>query len=251
MSMTFSDHEEPVIDFYNFGFPPTQPEDSTENGNVEPTAAIENDASTELNSMAEIKRNRRIKRDLTFGLGDEALYFPDESYEDGLGGWNRAALEELVDRSARSGYNLFPEADEVPRAYLDDLYPEEEEAYPEIDTGNEWEDLNIPQEPEYRPVTIDGEEGIFIPIKRQSLSFMPGNRRKRFFYPAFQEPKGHWGAFVARATQKRNYENEYTRLLRLAQALAYNRGYSDDGKYPVSGLSSLTKSKEAKQFNKI
>ena len=105
-----------------------------------------------------------------------------------------------------------PYAEEDEEGYEVEGYPEETEEFWEAEEEEEDE-----PELEYRSIVYDGQPGIFIPVKRQYISMVPGVR-KRNFYPYSTEPEGHWGAFVD-TQEKRNEEAAYERLYRLAQAL--------------------------------
>ncbi|CAG2225509.1 unnamed protein product [Mytilus edulis] len=73
---------------------------------------------------------------------------------------------------------------------------------------------------DYRPTNYEGDEGMYLPVKRQSmLSFVPGNRKRSspYFYPVSEEPETHFGAFVP---EKRNYFDTYGSLVRAARLLA-------------------------------
>lgn len=70
----------------------------------------------------------------------------------------------------------------------------------------------------------DEEPGLYPSLdKRQMLSFVPGQRRKRYFFPFAREPYTHWGAFVPGQEKRENYDQAYRRLRTLALALANSR----------------------------
>ncbi|XP_076466813.1 uncharacterized protein LOC143298034 isoform X2 [Babylonia areolata] len=93
--------------------------------------------------------------------------------------------------------------------------------YPEDAALRELEEEEEEEEPEYYPAVA----------KREMLSFVPGQRRKRYFFPFAREPYTHWGAFVP-SQQKRQQlyeeqeqerEDPYRRLRELALVLAEER----------------------------
>ena len=117
--------------------------------------------------------------------------------------------------------------------YLYDELPEqvedEEEEVFDRSYGSEpyaerssWEDMQPAQEVEYQPIVYQGIPGIFIPVKRQYLSMMPGIRKRGSdFYPYNYEPAsaGRWGALLPEVNEEKRNAEAYERLYRMAQAL--------------------------------
>ena len=115
--------------------------------------------------------------------------------------------------------------------YLYDELPEqveeqvEEELY-EPEEAPEWED---PDDVDYQPIVYEGQPGIFIPVKRQYLSMMPGFRKRGSpFYPYQYEPStaGRWGALIPQLNEQKRNAEAYERLYRMAEAL--RRDDNDD-----------------------
>ncbi|XP_052088384.1 uncharacterized protein LOC127725459 [Mytilus californianus] len=146
-----------------------------------------------------VKRAHRSKRDLTYPEESELYepyYYPELSYPN----------------TENYGYGS-PYETEDQMEPLEELLEENVLPYP----------VNSYDEPswyDYRPTNYDGDEGMYLPVKRQSmLSFVPGNRKRSspYFYPVSEEPETHFGAFVP---EKRNYFNTYGSLVRAARLLA-------------------------------
>ncbi|XP_063405319.1 uncharacterized protein LOC134688486 [Mytilus trossulus] len=146
-----------------------------------------------------VKRAHRSKRDLTYPEESELYepyYYPELSYPN----------------SENYGYgNPYETQDQMEP--LEELLEDNVLPYP----------VNSYDEPswyDYRPTNYEGDEGMYLPVKRQSmLSFVPGNRKRSspYFYPVSEEPETHFGAFVP---EKRNYFDTYGSLVRAARLLA-------------------------------
>ncbi|XP_050394176.2 pre-mRNA-splicing factor CWC22 homolog [Patella vulgata] len=173
------------------------------------------------NSNKAVKRAKRIKRDL---FDDDEYYYPNLV--------EAPVLEEPGYGELEFYPEPEPEVDEGDLlAYLLSLYEDgnevEEPAY-EIENPYERlleEEAREEEEAEEAAREEEEEEPVYVPVKRQMLSTLPG-MRKRYFYPFNKEPQTHWGAFVPE--QKRDYYNAYDRVLRLAKALADQDSYYPD-----------------------
>ena len=157
-----------------------------------------------LNERA-VKRTHRIKRDLSYPDENELYspyYYPDLPYSDSelYGGYeNPYETEALTQNQMNPLEELLEENEEYEQPYSVDQYGEPS-----------WYD--------YPPLRYEGDDGVYMPVKRQMLSFVPGNRkRSSLFYPVSEEPETHFGAFVP---QKRDYFDTYGSLVRAARLLA-------------------------------
>nr|KAG5704967.1 hypothetical protein BaRGS_022809 [Batillaria attramentaria] len=194
-----------------------------------------------------LARAKRTKRDL---LDDDLYYNEDEGDYDFQPETSDASLQELMGYLLSLYPSLYepqsPPQQEFPgynwfgQGYPEESYPAPEIPVPEWeepDYGPEyvevpvgWEAVAPGWEPAFYPEEMEEESPYYpAPAKRQMLSFVPGQRRKRYFFPFAREPYTHWGAFVP-AQDKRNYEDAYRRLRELALVLADARkpsSYSD------------------------
>ena len=162
-----------------------------------------------------VKRTRRIKRDLFYpndGLaqeydpyGEEYLMDPYETYEPS-GNEDLVTLLDLLDNAR---------------------------AYDEINYGNyggngyEWPDDELDD------MVYEEEPTYYVPKRQAGLTFVPGIKRARPFYPYFEEPQSHFKAFVPQKRRFRDYEDEYERVMRLAAALRDEAEYPEEYAYPV------------------
>ena len=192
----------------------------------------------------QLARSKRTKRDLfddDLYYNQEPAYEPQPPRQD-----SQADLEELIAYLMALYPSLY---DSQPRPSLESQYPPvypwsaadssagypEEAAYPQY---LEWEEeeeepeyMEVPVgwepspqvpawEPTFYPEELEAEPDYYPPAaKRQMLSMVPGQRRKRYFYPFAREPYTHWGAFVP-SQEKRDYDEAYWRLKKLAMVLA-------------------------------
>ena len=165
-----------------------------------------------------VKRNRRIKRDLFYpGTGLQQEYDP---YEDSY-------LYDPYETYQPTGNDLLD--------LLDNARQYDEDNYGNYLGGNgyEWpeeslDDLVYEEEPKY-----------YVPKRQAGLTFVPGIKRSRPFYPYYEEPKTHFSAFVPKKRTWNKYENEYERVMRLAAALRDAQSeYPEDYGYAVSIVSS-------------
>ena len=150
--------------------------------------------------------------------------------------------EELEEARARLTLLSYLQDDPELLENLREYYlSEDEEGFPDnreyYESDEDIEEDDEPGQIEYRSVLYEGQPGIFIPVKRQYISMVPGARkrsddaypyegveefRKRgTFFPYSEEPGSHWGAFIE---EKRN-AMEYKRIFKLAELL---RGQHDD-----------------------
>ena len=166
-----------------------------------------------------VKRSRRIKRDLFYpGSGlpqeydpydDSYLVDPYETYQP-TGNEELISLLDLLDNARQyddeDNYgNYLGNGYELPEENLEDLVYEEEPKY-------------------------------YVPKRQAGLTFVPGIKRSRPFYPYYEEPETHFSAFVPKKRTFRDYEDEYERVMRLAAALRDAQSeYPDDYGYQVSG----------------
>lgn len=149
-----------------------------------------------------LKRSHRVKR--------QAYYLPDV---DGYLPYD--------DRILNTPYNNYPVTEEDlaelldvlddSKPYDDDIYMSPYEEYQPYEEAND----------------IEFDSPIYLP-KRQSLSFVPGIKRNRDFFPYFKEPDSHFQAFVP---DKRSLREEaeaydaYERVMALAAALRQQNYY--------------------------
>lgn len=206
-------------------------------------------------SGKQLARSKRTKRDLF----DDDLYYPTRQempQEDPQDEERQADMEELIAYLMALYPSLYenqqpPRQDSTYPGYFwygngnsNGGYPAAEEGYPEYTP--EWEEpeyLEVPAgwepnqveapawEPAFYPEEVEEPDYYPTPGKRQMLSMVPGNRRKRYFYPFAREPYTHWGAFVP-SQEKRDYDDAYWRLKKLAMVLA-------DSRQPSSYLDAL------------
>lgn len=162
-----------------------------------------------------VKRNRRIKRDLFYpGTGLQQEYEP---YED-------TYLYDPYETYQPTGNDLLDLLDTA-RQYDEDNYGNY------LGNGYEWpeeslDDLVYEEEPKY-----------YVPKRQAGLSFVPGIKRSRPFYPYYEEPKTHFSAFVPKKRTWNKFENEYERVMRLAAALRDAQSdYPEDYGYAVSNV---------------
>lgn len=183
----------------------------------------------------QLARSKRTKRDL---FDDDLYYSQEGAYEpEPPSQENQADLEELIaylmalypslydseQPRPDSQYPGYPWYAGSSASYPEEAYPEylewEEPEYVDVPVG--WEPS--PQVPAWEPTFYpeELEEPDYYPTaaKRQMMSMVPGQRRKRYFYPFAREPYTHWGAFVP-SQEKRDYDDAYWRLKKLAMVLA-------------------------------
>lgn len=195
----------------------------------------------------ELARAKRTKRDLL----DDDMYYNgnEEEYSELPPEISEANLEDLMAYLLALYPSLYepqtPAEMEYPgykwygAGYPEDSYPAPEvpvQGWEEPELGPEYVETPAGYdvsrwEPVFYPEPVEPQESPYYPApaKRQMLSFVPGSRRKRYFFPFSREPSTHWGAFVP-AQEKRDYEDAYRRLRELALVLADARNptaYSD------------------------
>lgn len=163
-----------------------------------------------------VKRTRRIKRDLFYpaeSLSNEYDPYKEDYLEDPYESYEPSENEELV-----SLLDLLDSA----RAYDEDKYG----TYGA--TG-----YDIPEE-YLDDMIYDQEPAYYLPKRQAGLTFVPGIKRARSFYPYFEEPESHFSAFVPQKRTFRDYEDEYERVMRLAAALRdQQQQYPYDYRYQV------------------
>lgn len=165
-----------------------------------------------------LKRSHRTKRDLYYPeylLGQQYLPYDDSYLNRPYANYptDDDELSYLLDALDRpSGYDD-DEDDVMDYVKYDNYLPydgyeddEEEEVLPWYDT----------------------------PIKRQAgLSYMPGFKRSRDFYPAFLEPGTHFQAFVPQKRSLEDYADAYEKVMELAAALRRQNYYPEVYGYEV------------------
>lgn len=156
-----------------------------------------------------LKRGHRTKR--------QAYYVPDiDSYLP------------YDDRYADMPYSNYPINDDD-LAELLDLLQDNRKTYDDEDML-----LNNPYEG-YGPYEdlgdVEFDSPIYVPKRQAGLTFVPGIKRSRDFYPYFEEPKTHFAAFVPEKRTMRDYADAYERVMELAAALRQPQYYPDDGYY--------------------
>lgn len=152
-----------------------------------------------------IKRAHRTKRDLRYPDESELVdpyYYPEMPYSesDAYGGYeNPYEQEAFAQNQVEPIGELLGENGEYEFPYSPSQYEDP------IWYG-------------YKPYGYETDDEEYVPVKRQMLSFVPGNRkRSSFFYPVNEEPQTHFGAFVP---EKRDYFETYGSLVRAARLLA-------------------------------
>lgn len=156
-----------------------------------------------LRSSRHLKRSHRTKRDLYYPI--DALsqdYLPlDESYYNRP--YNNYPLEDLLDALRSDAYEEDDTDDDV--SYFPyETYVDEED------------------DDDYLPPLYE------VPLKRQAgLSYVPGFKRSRDFYPYFMEPGTHFQAFVPqkRSLSLEDYADAYQKVMELAAALRERNYY--------------------------
>lgn len=158
---------------------------------------------------------------------------------------NRPQAESLAGLSKLPGYMWYgagyPEREPHYPAWREDGQEAEPE-YVEM-SPPEWNAQPVAEAPAWEPAFYpevseveEQDEPSYYPAttKRQMLSFVPGQRKKRYFYPFASEPYTHWGAFVPRQEKRDYYDEAYRRLRTLAMVLADSRQqpspYGDNNK---------------------
>lgn len=75
---------------------------------------------------------------------------------------------------------------------------------------------------------VEFESPIFVPKRQAGLTFVPGIKRNRDFYPYFIEPESHFAAFIPEKRSMRDYADAYERVMEMAAALRQQNNYLDD-----------------------
>lgn len=164
----------------------------------------------------QLARAKRTKRDL---FDDDLYYKPEDEYqpltssEEALEEEEQkdADLKELVsyllalspyEESLQSkpqspGYYWYgPSYPEESYPAPELAIPEWEEPDPVYELPERWESQAPVWQQVFYPREVDEESYYPTPVKRQMMSMVPGQRRKRYFFPFAREPYTHWGAFV-------------------------------------------------------
>ena len=160
-----------------------------------------------------LKRARRIKRDLYFAsdiLGRNNDPF-EERYLDAP--YINEEVDDLSDDDIRYLVNLLDNAER----YEEDDGPVDEYAGP----------IYSPYA-DYLGSDFGDEAQFYIPKRQAGLTFVPGLKRSRDFYPYFEEPQSHFPAFVPQKRSMKDYTDAYRRLMKLAQELRAEPYYPED-----------------------
>jgi hypothetical protein len=123
-------------------------------------------------------------------------------------------------------------------------YPIEEEDLAELldllDSRRNYEDDDVLLSPYegYEPYDnledVEFEAPIYVPKRQAGLSFVPGLKRSRDFYPYFEEPNTHFAAFIPDKRTLNDYAGAYQRVMGLAAALGNPNYYPERDYYEVS-----------------
>ena len=164
-----------------------------------------------------VKRARRIKRDLYYpseSLGQEYDPYEEQYLVDPYDTYEPTGNEDLV-----SLLDLLDNA----KAYDDFNYG----TYGGNGNGYEWPEEDLDD------MVYEEEPTFYVPKRQAGLTFVPGIKRSKAFYPYFEEPHSHFDAFVPQKRRFRDYEDEYERVMRLAAALREQAEYPEEYGYPV------------------
>lgn len=87
---------------------------------------------------------------------------------------------------------------------------------------------------------LEFESPIYVAPKRQAgLTFVPGIKRSRDFYPYFKEPETHFANFIPEKRSMREYADAYQRVMELAAALRQQEEPYPSEYYEVSSLENI------------
>lgn len=94
------------------------------------------------------------------------------------------------------------------------------------------DDILVNPYEEYAPndelENVEFESPIFVPKRQAGLTFVPGIKRNRDFYPYFIEPESHFAAFIPEKRSIRDYADAYERVMEMAAALRQQNNYPDE-----------------------